>query len=188
MKIDASELINELVNDTRSIVTTVEREFSNLSEEDLLMKPDGKSWSVGECLEHLSLYSDYYHPAILRAMKDTGPGKTKVVFESGRVGNFFAKSMLPKEKGFKMGSPSDKNPSKVGVPDQVVKRFLNHQKEMLRLLAMARDHDLNKIKVPISISKWIKFRLGDTFRFVINHNQRHIIQAVKASESNRQGR
>lgn len=182
MKIDVSELIDELVADTKSIVTTVEREFSTLSQEDLLMKPDKNGWSVGECLEHLNLYSDYYHPAILRAMENAGPGKTKGQFVSGRVGNFFAKSMLPKEKGFKMGSPADKNPAKVGVPDQVVKRFLNHQKEMLRLLAMARNHDLNKIKIPISISKLIKFRLGDTFRFVINHNQRHIIQAVKAKE------
>ena len=37
----------------------------------------------------------------------------------------------------------------------------------------------NKTRIPISINKWIKIKLGDTFRFVIYHNERHIQQAKR---------
>jgi uncharacterized damage-inducible protein DinB len=32
--------------------------------------------------------------------------------------------------------------------------------------------------VPISIAKFIKIRLGDTFRFLIAHQQRHFAQVA----------
>ncbi len=47
------------------------------------------------------------------------------------------------------------------------------------LLEQSRDTNLTKIKTSISISKWIKLRLGDTFRIVIYHNLRHITQVKK---------
>lgn len=47
---------------------------------------------------------------------------------------------------------------------------------------MARNKDLGKIKTSISISKWIKLKLGDTFRVIIYHNERHIVQANKIAE------
>ena len=39
--------------------------------------------------------------------------------------------------------------------------------------------DLNKTKTAISISKLIKLKIGDTFRVVVYHNERHLIQAEK---------
>jgi len=36
---------------------------------------------------------------------------------------------------------------------------------------------LNTIRVPLSISKLVTLKLGDTFRFLIAHEQRHFIQA-----------
>ena len=50
---------------------------------------------------------------------------------------------------------------------------------MLQLLSLAHDKNLNNIRIPISINKWIKIKLGDTFRFVIYHNERHIQQAKR---------
>ena len=38
----------------------------------------------------------------------------------------------------------------------------------------------DKTKTAISISKLIKLRLGDTFRVLIYHNERHIKQAERA--------
>lgn len=47
---------------------------------------------------------------------------------------------------------------------------------------MAQQVSLNKTKTGISISTWIKLKLGDTFKVVIYHNKRHIVQALKALE------
>ncbi|TVR89288.1 MAG: DinB family protein [Saprospirales bacterium] len=183
MRINSDELLSDLVADTRQMIKTTERDFGTLSEEDLLMKPSPDKWSIAECLEHLNLFADYYHPAITKAMEQAGPGRTSDEFKTGMVGNFFAKSMLPKKRGMKLGSPGDKNPAKTGLPENVLKRFLNHQKEMLTILGKARKHDLNKIKVALSVSTLIKFKLGDVLRIVIYHNQRHVLQAVRVLDT-----
>jgi hypothetical protein len=47
----------------------------------------------------------------------------------------------------------------------------------MQYLESSRNRDLSAVRIPISISKWITIRLGDTFRFVIAHNKRHIMQA-----------
>lgn len=65
---------------------------------------------------------------------------------------------------------------------EVLTVFLNQQQTMLKLLNQARSISLNKTKTSISISKLIKLKLGDTFRVVIYHNQRHLMQAFKAAD------
>ena len=53
---------------------------------------------------------------------------------------------------------------------------------MVEHLNNSRNINLNKVKTNITISKLIKLKLGDTFRFLTYHNERHIIQALKAVE------
>jgi hypothetical protein len=53
---------------------------------------------------------------------------------------------------------------------------------MLKLLETASTKNLTKIKTAITLPL-LKFRLGDTFRFVIYHNERHIVQAQKVLKS-----
>ena len=74
---------------------------------------------------------------------------------------------------FKTGSQLNK---------QVLTEFLEQQNQMIDLLEHARNLSLNKTKCAITISKWIKLKLGDTFRFIIYHHQRHIVQVEKILE------
>ena len=76
--------------------------------------------------------------------------------------------------------PKDKTPVLNDLSPEVLDRFLDFNQELIELLWQAKDINLTKARTPISISKWIKLRLGDTFRFVIYHNERHIIQAKNA--------
>ena len=66
-----------------------------------------------------------------------------------------------------------------------IDRFINQQKEYLELIEKSKKINLTKTKTAISISKLIKLRLGDTFRFITAHNERHLLQAenilIKAS-------
>lgn len=57
--------------------------------------------------------------------------------------------------------------------------FIGQQQQLLKLLQAARMVNLNKVKTRISISRFVKIKLGNTFRFVIYHNQRHILQAKR---------
>lgn len=180
MHIEKSKLIQNLLLLTEQNIKSAQK-FKSLSIEQLNQKPNPEQWSILECLEHLNLYGDYYLPAIEKTMRDVKNESASVMFRSGVLGNYFANLMLPKENGQlkKMKSPDDKNPVHSQLGYTTIERFLKQQELLKKLLDLGKTKDLTKLKTPISISKWIKLRLGDTFRFVVYHNQRHIAQAEK---------
>jgi hypothetical protein len=51
---------------------------------------------------------------------------------------------------------------------------------LLDLLELAKSKNIGAIRTPISISRWIKLKLGDTFRFFVAHEQRHFVQINNA--------
>lgn len=179
MKISSQELINDLVERTKNVLNQAE-ELKQLSVEDLNQKIAPEAWSALECIEHLNRYGDFYIPEISQRIKHANSEK-KEVFKSGKLGNYFAKMMLPREKLNKMKTFKEMNPLGSTLTKDQVDKFIHQQKQMLDLLDAARNIDLTRTKTSITISKLIKLRLGDTFRVVIYHNQRHLIQAQKAA-------
>lgn len=177
MKIASSELITELENKTNHVLAE-SRQFIDLSDSQLNYRPEPESWSALECFEHLNLYGRFY----LKELKDRiseNHRPSEKTFTSGWLGNYFAKMMLPKDKLKPMKTFANMNPINSSLDKNVLEEFIQQQEEMLRLLQIARNKNLTKITCGITISKWIKLRLGDTFRFVIYHNERHLIQAQR---------
>ena len=179
MKTDSERLIADLIERTRQNLNRVEK-FSEYSDEALNYKAHVTSWSILECIEHLNLYGDYYLPEMEKNIANC-KHKASTIFKSGILGNYFANKMLPKEGMKKMQAPKDKNPMGSQLEKSVIDRFEKQQHKMLELLDKARHVSLTKTKTAISISKLIKLRLGDTFRFVIYHNQRHLAQAERVT-------
>ena len=159
--------------------------YQPISADVLNAKVDEKTWSVLECLEHLNLYGDYYIPEMGRRMQTAkSAGKADTIFESGLLGNYFAELMQVKNgKMTKMSSPKDKNPNLAVLSKSTVDKFISQCDALHELLNQAIYCDLSKTKSAISLSPFIKLRLGDTFRFVIYHIERHISQADKALEN-----
>jgi DNA-binding transcriptional ArsR family regulator len=56
--------------------------------------------------------------------------------------------------------------------------FIEKQEELLKIIDLAADVDLKRVRIPISISKIIRLRLGDALLFVCYHNQRHMQQIL----------
>lgn len=177
MTIISEILIQDLIERTLININQA-KNFSSLSTEKLNWKAEKDSWSVLECFEHLNLYGDFYIPEIKKRI-ESSKTQAKENFKSGILGNYFAKSMLPKEKLNKMKTFKDKNPIGSKLDKSTIERFILQQEQILNLLDKAREIDLNKTKTAISISKLIKLKIGDTFRVVIYHNERHLEQAKK---------
>lgn len=178
---EATLLINNLVHRTKNNIQRVKK-LQSLSNEQLNYKSTFDTWSILECIEHLNLYGDFYLPEIDKQIKNSKHKPTNT-FKSGLLGNYFAKSMLPKEKLNKMKTFSDKNPNGSSLNIETINRFLAQQNTMLQLLKKAKKVNLTKTKTAITITNLLKLRLGDTFRVVIYHNQRHIVQAEKIMTS-----
>lgn len=106
-------------------------------------------------------------------------------FKPGLMGNYFVKMIKPKSDG---RIPSPMKTMKKFVPDlkvndNTIRNFLADQQSIINALELSKELDLNKIKIPSAIGSIVTFKLGDAFRFLIGHNQRHIIQAKRVLES-----
>lgn len=182
---ESSDLISDLTARTKNMVQRAQQ-LLELSEATLNTKPSADSWSALECIEHLNRYGDFYLPEIQQRM-GKAPKNTTGRFKTGWLGNYFAKSLLPKPKLNRMKTFPSMDPAGSQLDKSVLTTFLKQQQDLLRLLEQAKTVDLTRTKTSISISSWIKLRLGDTFRVVIYHNQRHMEQAERAaSVPNRQ--
>lgn len=178
MTFSSNELLADLKWKTEELIEIAEKNFSGLSQEALNQRPAPEKWSIAECLEHLNRYAEYYHDMADRKMK-ASDHIAKPKFRSGIIGNYFSNIMQVKNgKLKKMHSPKDKNPIHSEIPEGIVDRFLVHQRVLLKLLDRARTANLSKVRIPITIAPWLKLKLGDTFRFSVNHNERHVQQAL----------
>ncbi len=178
MTIHSQELLDDLQGITTAILQRLSKDITPLSFQQLNWKPSPESWSILECLQHLNLYGAFYLPEIKKAIDQKKASQAQDLFKSGLLGNYFAKSMLPKDGvvSNKMKTFKDKIPAQSDLSIEVVQAFKSQQEQFLDLLEQARKIDLNKAKTPITISNLIKLKLGDTFRFVIYHHQRHMVQ------------
>lgn len=173
----SEQLIQMLEQQTRAIIERIET-LKALDQHTLTWKANPQSWSVLECLEHLNLYGRFYLPQMALRIKAATSGP-EPEFKSGFLGNYFANSMLPKEKLNKMKTFKDKNPLNARLDLSVLDNCLAQQTELLNLLKQARRVSLNRVRIETSLSSLLRFKLGDTFRFIINHILRHLSQAER---------
>lgn len=175
--IDSLSLLHDLETRVEASLQIAIQTFQNLPADTLLKPSATGGWSIAQCLEHLNSYGEFYLPKIQTALdNDRSPYSNR--FKSGWFGAYFIEIMLPnsgkKYKAFKKHVPKYDLDAAA-----VVSTFIHHQELLLTSLRIAQRHDLNRIKIPISISPFIKLKLGDVFQFVIAHNERHIEQAKR---------
>ena len=180
MNIKTNRLILELTELTYQNIEDAETMLQK-SMDELNWKSEQNSWSALECIAHLNLYSNFYLPEIkYRINKNIRPADS--IFNPGIVGNYFANSIRPNDKPKKMKTPKEMNPIGSILSKDTLCQFIIDQHAIISLLEDAKSISLNKTKTAISISKLIRIKLGDTFRFLIYHNERHMLQALRALE------
>lgn len=175
--ISSEKLIENLLDQTHDNILQAIK-FEALTEDNLHFRLKEESWTILECLEHLNLYGDFYIPEISKQIEKSKT-KSEKYFKAGILGNYFAKMMQPIEFKKEIKTFKDKNPIGKQLDKSTITRFIKQQEQIILLLNASRNVDMNKIKTAISISKWINLKLGDTFKVVIYHNSRHILQANK---------
>ena len=138
--------------------------------------PDGR-WNVLQVLEHLNTYNRYYLP-LLEQKITTTKTKPENEFRSGWLGNYFTKMMLPRPNGSvqKMKAFRNHVPSSTLNAQQVITEFLAGQRKLVHLLEQAASCNLNGNRIPITLSSLVRLQLGDVFRFIVAHNERHLLQ------------
>ncbi len=175
---DSSILLNNVEERVEKAIQIAIKEFQNLPESILLKPSITGGWSIVQCLEHLNTYGYFYLPEIKKGFENNIDLIANPQFKSSWLGNYFTGLMKPnaknKMKAFKKHVPDAELDS-----IKVIQEFINQQELLLKYLRLAKNTDINKIKIPISLTKFIKLKLGDVFQFITAHIERHLVQAQR---------
>lgn len=182
-EINQKQLLETLETRVESHLTQAIHQFQNLTKKELLQAATDGGWSIAQCLEHLNSYGDYYLPLIEKNLKGADNQSENGSFKSSWLGNYFIRMMEPttgkqKFKAFKGHIPVLELDAYA-----VIAEFIRQQEQLLDLLKKAEKLDLNSIRIPISITRFIKLKLGDVFQFIIAHDERHIQQAMRVHKN-----
>ncbi len=178
-KYKSTELLDQLQSDVRHLLVIV----NHLRSEDpqhLMEQPAPGEWTVVQVIEHLNSYARYYLPAIAKSLSENRPAVE--YFKPGWLGNYFTRLLQPTAEGVlksKMKSPKDHRPAAFLDAMPVFDTFISDQHQLLDLLEQAKLKNIGRIRTPVSLSPFIRLKVGDTFRFLIAHEQRHFIQIRK---------
>ncbi|GAB3958019.1 DinB family protein [Spirosoma harenae] len=169
-----------------AILQTVEQEFAPLTDEQLRWKPAPDRWSIVECLQHLNLAERFYIRNIQHKVEKLGlvqNNPTDQTLESDFVGKALLFAVDPQVK-IKLPAPGMIRPRPAAelVPADVVGQFLDLQTLLHSLLNKAIYLDWNRDKVMTLFGNWLKIRLGDAFRMLLAHSERHMKQAMRVKQ------
>ena len=175
--------IQELKDITLANKQFAEKKLIHLNDTQKSWRPAVDSWNLIEILAHLNAYATFYNKTIQNRIAKTKFTRTKEQFVSSPLGRSAWKSMkLGRAKNVKRKFKSPKNQNPTIDPSLVngdeVNSFIDNQETMLGILDLSETVNLKRVKIPISISRIVRLRLGDALMFVIYHNERHIQQAM----------
>ena len=175
-----SERTSSVATDLDQISRDVRAAFGGLSGEQLNWKPDEKSWSVAQCLDHLITINSLYFPIFekLRAGKADNTFLEKYSPLSGFFGRFLIKSMMP-ENPKKMKTSKKAYPSSSEIADDIVERFEKHNQELAdHITRVSPDLDLGTI-ITSPLAGFVTYSLDDCLTMLVVHEQRHLLQAKR---------
>lgn len=175
---------DELISRLGSIAEDARREFGRLSPAQVNWKPGPEQWSVGQCLDHLVKTNRGFFPVIERIARGERRNSAWERWSplSGFFGRLIARS-LEQEGGRKYKAPPKLRPAASDVAAGIVEEFAAHQKELAERMRAAARADLKKTVVTSPISGFVTYNLLDAFRIVVVHEQRHLRQARRVTET-----
>jgi DinB superfamily len=171
-------LITELLDRTELIKASTQS-FLRLNEDHLNFKPDPSQWSIAEIFEHLNISNGIYIRGVLARISGA-PDMKADKYTSGWIGDLIYSKIMPRPDGtvFKMRTGKLTCPPGGTLDGQdTLHRFLQQCDMIDDILRHSATKDMQRIKIPLSLSSFLKLRLGDTLRYLIAHCERHLLQA-----------
>jgi hypothetical protein len=175
-------LITELLDRTELIKAST-HPFLRLSNEQLQQGPGPGKWCIAEIFGHLNITHDFYIRSILSRIT-LAPDVNQDSYRSGWLGDWVYERIMPRPDGsvFKMKAMRAHCPgSEIEDGKEVLESFLRKCDAIDDILRHVSTKDLQRIRIPLSVSRLVSLRLGDCLRFLVAHAERHLLQAQRVS-------
>jgi len=162
----------EINRETEDIVTGLSRVQFNWC-------PHTSRWSIGQCVEHLSLTLARQLPVLDEMIEKGRSGGLlgEGPFRHGFLGNFIIRLVEPPPRKRVKSSRLMKPPRDLS-PGRVLPEFLKRQEQLDERLHRADGLHLARIRMKSEFNKFsfYKFSLGQWFSFIGAHERRHLYQ------------
>ncbi|HTH56214.1 MAG TPA: DinB family protein [Cyclobacteriaceae bacterium] len=179
-----SEFIQHLLLKGEAAKRKVNSEFSSISPQQLNWKPDPKSWSVGQCLDHIIISDSLYFPTLKRITE--GSYVHSFWEKWSPFSTFFGKAFvnaLSEEPKTKMKTTKVFLPSTSDIDAAIIDRFYQHHDTFMSLISRCAQINLEGVVLTSPGFRFITYHLEDVLTFLIQHEHRHINQAIRVKEA-----
>lgn len=171
------------INEIDKLSKEVQETFGDLDKDALFIKPDGKSWSIAENLEHLITVNGSYFPIFKQLIDNTFVGAFigKFSFFSKLFGNMIYRSVSDggkkKIRTFPLWEPKIEE----GEAD-IIEKFLSHQEDLKNWIRELGPYIEKEAIIHSPANKLIVYSLPQALDIIVAHEKRHLEQAKNALE------
>ncbi len=174
------QFIMEMVEKGRLAGEKVKQAFGDLSLEQLDWKPSAESWSIGQCLDHLIIADCLYFPALKKITEGNYRmnGWEQWSPFSGLFGAVLLNTVRADQRK-RTNTARVFTPHETRVDAVILERFHKHLDSLLGYIAACGDRNLDRTRISSPVSKFITYSLRKAILILIEHEHRHINQALK---------
>lgn len=180
-----STFIDEILKKSGEAKEKVTQNFRSISFEQLNWKSSPGTWSIAQCLDHLIASHNAYFPDL----EKIASGKYQMSFWEKfspftAIGGRIMKDQLQETVKRKMKAPTKIQPATSDINLDIVDRYLSNLEKFLEYISNCREVDIDKTIINSPLITIVTYSLRDAFQFLLQHEHRHINQAirVKANE------
>lgn len=159
--------------------------FRSCSREQLLWRPAHGSWSIAECIEHVSLSVSQYLLPIKAAIARGGPPAPNddyLFVPGGWFSSAFLKRIGP-QVTLRMKAPGKLRPLSVD-PDKAFQGLRTEHTAIQQVLAETSHLDLNRMRFRNPFIPVLRFTVATGFLVLAAHGRRHLLQAERVTKTN----
>lgn len=177
------EELGKLAEDFNRMKSEAAEFLSEVSIKEFNKSPDGKKWSIAECIDHLIVTGYDYTNRFEEGLKIA---EEKNLRSNGSFKySWFAKKFIgfvePPPK-VKVKAPKKWRPNSRINKTKATTAFLQLQDRWVDLINRSVGLDISKIKLPSPASKFIKFSAFEILGVNSAHQRRHLLQAQKVKK------
>jgi hypothetical protein len=178
-----SDRIKEVTLAMTAVAEDATASFGSLTESQLNWKPAEKSWSVGQCLDHIVKTNEQFYPEF----EVLASGNRRNSFWenwspfSGWAGRFLINRVSEDSKKAKAPSKAIVPPSDIG--GDIVDKFAEQISEVNTKVEACSGVDREKTIVTSPFLAVFTYKFDDALTVLVEHSKRHIRQAKRVMET-----
>jgi hypothetical protein len=170
--------------DIDEITRNFKATFGSLTTEQMNWKPDPKTWSIAQNIEHLIIINSSYFP-VIRSVKE-GTYSPPFIAKFGFIASFFSnmlhRAVKPNRKWKSKTMPMWK-PTRGDIKAGILDRFEDHQEELKRVIEDTKGAAADGAIISSPANKNLVLKLEKAYDIMISHEKRHFEQSKEVLEA-----